>query len=655
MMSISLPAKCGLLPDNHVYATYRHLTLGGNAELSYILGKDSMTLISIVGDFSLVNSLATLDHFPSSTLLFNFWADVESPIPGPAGAQDVGAKLDANLVAVFGEDNDGIPRSYWVRTKDGLVIKPNFTPASDIVFAGSVPGLNGGLEEFYFYSLKEQTVTFQKGSGMNATQAQTVTFPTEFSKLVNMVYFDGRMFALSDTGFVLRLTSSGMFTLEAVNQTWIASLRSNSEPWWSTLQTIAETHGAITVPVLGLTDSNTKASVPVWYFHGKFVVVSSTVLNGKQIQIPGLTPSGSSAWVTYSENDGLGHLYTQPLVSNDNLHTIFSPSSPTVDLSGVAVAQLLSPFKDSPFKNVVMTDSGLQYTADDGRIFIVGETTTTLLYGVDQSWQAANSSTLEATLAQMAEQSGDHGEVFVLQGAPSDPPAWYSISLGKVVRPVNDGTTWADQPLWLGVNVDGTMGYFFVAGQSLVDEGSICGVILSNGTTARISGISLAKRFKDVLLIELTPESAFEYLPPIWSVRDVMVSQNTGGLMTLTIPQASWDYYESIVLQDKNLNGTQGPDILFLNVANPGALLTKKIDEDLVVIDISNGHSLTIRKAFGADSAYSNVAVRTSLAVDVTVQTMASAQRWIQQAGSLNAPLDVTLQTICDAHFNSAT
>ncbi|KIP08609.1 hypothetical protein PHLGIDRAFT_373427 [Phlebiopsis gigantea 11061_1 CR5-6] len=662
------------LEDDNVFATYRHvLGFTGlyHSDLTYILGKDSMILVSIIGDPPLLRQLSFLDHvdYPLDQMIADYAlqetsADVSAPTSGPTGGSDVQASIDAKLTAVLGKEDDGTARCFWIRTGDGTVITPNFTPTPDIAYAGSTPPTSSGPEEFYFYSIKHQTITFQAGSGTKAGPPQTVNFPSDFGNLANLLSLEGRMFAISDSGVVLRLTQGGVFFLEAVNQTWIANLKNSADhlPWWTKLQALADSHSATIVAVLGLTatsstsapaDSASAPAVPVWYIDGKFVIVVSPSLDNKRLDVLGLSkgPVGDVAWIAYKDGDGSGHLYAQPLATGA-VTDLFSPTDPTVNLATISPAQILTSMQSVPFKDVKMTEDGLQYTALDGRIFIITDTQTVTLLGVDKTWQAANAANLEATLVTLATQTEwNHGEVFILQGDPSDPPAWYHIVLGKAVRPTNIPVTWADQPVWLGVSIEAIMGWFFVPVKNTASVGVTYTVRVDvpGGSSAPVDGLSFTKRLDDILILVPSPGNSFSYLPGIWGVRTAVILQCAGALMGYRVPEASWDYYESIVVQDHNASVRTQPDSVYLDVTNPGVLLAKKIGEDLVVADTTNGHSLTLRKAFGADPAYANVAVNTRLGVDVTVQTMMHAQQWLQKVTGSSTPADVTLQTIAYA------
>ena len=663
-----------LWTDNNVFATYRHqlgMTGSYHGDLTYILEKDSMTLVSIIGDSSLLRRLSSLDHigspldqFIASYAMQETKADESAPTPGPTGGSDTRASIDAKLTAVLGKDDGGTARCFWIRTGDGAVITPNFSPTPDIVYAGSTPSTSAGPEEFYFYSIQQQTITFQAGTGTKAGQPQTVNFPADFAKLANVLSSDGRMFAISDSGFVLRITQGGIFFLEAVNQTWITNQKNSTDhlPWWTKLQTLADGHNATTVAVLGLTATGSTSTsdtpspaIPVWYVDGKFVIVVSPSLDNKQLDVLGLSkgPVGDVAWVAYKDVDGSGHLYAQPLATGE-VTSLFSPTDATVNLATVSPAQLLASMQSMPFKDATMTEDGLQYTSMDGRIFIIADMQTVTLLGVDKTWQATNAGNLEAALATLVTQSGwNHGEVLALQGDPSAPPAWYHIALGKVIRPTNVPVTWADQPVWIGVYADATIAWFFVPGKSTAGVGVAYITVLdsSSGQSMPVDGLLFAKRVDDILILAPTAGAGYDYLPPFWGVRTAMILQYVGGLMGYSIPQASWDYYESIVVQDNNTSIMPQPDVVYLEATNPDVLLAKKIGEDLVVVDTSNGHSLTIRKAFGTNSAYAKVAISTSLATDVTVYSMTHAQQWLQQLTGSSTLSDVTLQTITYADF----
>ena len=600
-----------------------------------------MTLIAVVGDNDILQQLSTVDTYTGSpaNLLAAYvdndntgWPNPTDPLPGTA----ITATIDPQMLAIFGLDDAKNPHRFWLRFKDGAVIRPNFVPQPDIVYAGSILEPVGGTEQFCFYSLAQQTISLQTGYGSKASAPTTVTIPTEFGTLNNVFCVNNVLFALTEQGYVLRLTSDGSLFLEAVNSHWFAQFSSGTAgPWWTVLKTFAGSHGATTVAVLGLQDTN-KQVVPVWFCHGKYVMAAPDLRN-QQLQIYGLATGAADAWLGVWETEGNGQLYSQPVLDDTQLATFFAPTTPDVlSTSGPAATLIL---QGHPYKSLVPTGNGLQYSTTDGIILVVLNPNTITLYGVDKSWQSAHLNTLEPDLGTLATE-WKHGEVIVMQGLqPTTAPGWYLVPAGKLLVVEVDNISWLDNPLWLGTDMNATTGYFY-----LIARGELYSIAVG-GTGTKITSIPLATRFDDSIVFGL-PQSASFTMPTLLQARYAMSAQPTGGGTTFTVPQTSWEHYHENLFQDRNAATT--PDVVTLNAPNPGNLLAKRIGDDMVILDPATGRALNVRKAWGTviDAGFGNVSVQTSLTTAITPANIVSTQTWMQGVAKLSSPPDVSLQAI---------
>lgn len=99
-----------------------------------------MTLISVVGDHDLLLRLSgTFQMGPILPYLNSYNNGVPKP-PLYIEDEKVYATDDAAIISVFGEDKELPPQRYWLRKRDGAVIKLNLqqTVPADTVFAGSL-------------------------------------------------------------------------------------------------------------------------------------------------------------------------------------------------------------------------------------------------------------------------------------------------------------------------------------------------------------------------------------------------------------------------------------------------------------------------------------------------------------------------------------
>ncbi|KAG7099820.1 hypothetical protein E1B28_001629 [Marasmius oreades] len=614
--------------DDYVHAVFRHHLAGNKfGELSYVLEANSMTLVSLVGDSDSLHRLNGMDKLePTSIdwLLKPYDAGVKDPLPTPTDSlpgKNIKAVVASHMLSVFGVDDQKVPYRFWIRFADGTIIKPSFSPPADVVLAGVI-ALPGGNEEFCFYSLKEQRIVVQRGTGTQSGKPVDVTVPAVFGELSNVLCVESKLFAVTTSGYVLRITSQGTLFLEAVNRQWFVQFESDKKtgPWWTVLKEFAEIQGARTVAILGLHDSN-HTIIPAWLCNGR-IVISSSLLCEQQLQLVGLAEGGKEAWLSHWKTDSsqlYGQLYSQPLVPDDQLVAVLSPNTPLV-FSESKVPEGKKVLEPYPCKMVVMTNNGLQYNTTEGIILIITNQDTITLYGVDKDWQQNHIHSLEAALDEL-KKNWDHGEVIVMQGLkPTSAPSWYLVPAGKVVAVTVDNITWLDNPLWLGTDASGATGYFYLASRGIIYSFEV-------GKPAKAEReVAMAARF-DRLLVLVPRRGTYLSLFTLWKFWDVKLSQPKGEERS-PIPEAS--NYAIVV----GWNNSCQVEVARSSTVSDDtrALLAKKIGHNLVVVNVSTGRSLTIRKAFTAVPTHTDITVKfTNLGFTILPADLQSMHAWLYE------------------------
>lgn len=85
---------------------------------------------------------------------------------------------------------------------------------------------------------------------------------------------NGELFVSTEGGYILRLTSSGVFFLEAVNEQWL--VKHGGPKWWVDLESTARKNGVTTATVLGVKNPS-GVFVPIWYHNSNLVLVSDVL------------------------------------------------------------------------------------------------------------------------------------------------------------------------------------------------------------------------------------------------------------------------------------------------------------------------------------------------------------------------------------------
>ncbi|KIP09731.1 hypothetical protein PHLGIDRAFT_11725 [Phlebiopsis gigantea 11061_1 CR5-6] len=491
--------------DDYVHAVFRHQLPGGSAgELSYILRDDSMRLASIVGDPNTLYALGKRNKWtdPLAQLLQAYVDETGSSFLHEASlaGREIKGAIDSTqgMISVFGQLPSTSPRRYWIRLSDRVIIRAPLGSPPDIVLAGTIRAPSGD-EEYCFYSLSAQVIMLEEGAGVNTGEPRVITVPSTHGKLRNLLCVSNVLFSVTERGYILRLTQQGTFFLEAVDEQWLTkAISDTSTPWWTALKTLAESLGANMVTVLGLHDTQIPKDpvVPAWLCDGKLVIASRD-LYGKQ-----LFPNGSN-----------------------HLSNVVPAATKLLD--------------GHPFKSVVLSDNGLQYTTTEGLVLIVTATEVTL-YGVDDTWQMVHSMTMEGDLGRLANQ-WEHGEVITLLGYQ---PAWYVVSAGKLLT-VDNVFTGQDRPRWLALQ---NVRYAMV-------------------TQSWLSTIGRGDRDQTFACV---------------------------------ITGACWTSYRETVVQFRG-DVTIDLDASDSELGDLSDLLAKKIGDDLSIFDVRNGRTLTLRKVFVND------------------------------------------------------
>ncbi|KAI5923100.1 TcdA/TcdB pore forming domain-containing protein [Camillea tinctor] len=591
--------------DNLVHAVFRHQLSGNQSgELAYVLNADSMKLVSMVGTPDLLRKLDGLDKWndPANQLLddYNNSNDVDPPsltdaLPG----DNITAGLSPHIISIFGKDYDGEPSRFWIRFPDRAIIKiTSPPPPPDIVLAGIITLPVSNAEEFYFYSRKEQRIIAQTGTGTQTSKQTDISVPAQFGSLSNVFCANNEMYAVTSSGYLLRLTSQGTFLLEGVNGQWFAQFESGgSGPWWTALKSLAESYGATTVAIFDLRDARS-AAVPAWLCNGRIVLASPPL--SERLKIAGLTENGGKAWLCHHGEDESGQLYSQPIVADAQLAEVLSPTKPSVSSDKIPkCTQLLEEY---PFKKVSRTNDGLRYTTIDGVVCMITDADAITLYGVDKAWQQDHLTSLEPDLAALV-RSWAHSEVVVMIGAnAATRPAWYLVPADRILTVTDPAITWLDGPVWLGLDVSGSGGYFYLA-----TSGKIHALGVPDAVSAQ--DVTLAARLGDLLVVVARPGENYTSMA-LQNVRKVMVSQVKGGSSTrgYIVTPDSWESYNTHMVDWKS-SGRVEIEPLERPGEEVGSFRAKKINDDLVIFDAYTCRALTIRRVFKGEVAATDVTV----------------------------------------------
>ncbi|MFJ7142915.1 TcdA/TcdB pore-forming domain-containing protein [Pseudomonas protegens] len=590
-----------------VYLARRYQLKEREAELSFRILGDRMELVGVVGDQSLLqlsasNSQHGNDAKPLlNTLLEGYQAQATQRA---TPVYSLGAPLleptAAELITVFGLDNAKVAHRYWVRSRDGIVIKPNLAPPAgqepsadapgqaqsawqipaDLVLAGSLAQPDG-QEVFYFYSKAQQVLFRQEGPGqkvLDANQPSALRLTTP--PLANVLNLNGHLLAVTEDGRMARIEATGRLSYEAVNEHWLK----NQSNWWKNLAEVAGSNA--TLAVFGVKAADGKSALPVWYHNGQ-VVVASSALQGKPLQFLGFDSASASARLFEPES---GKLYLQPPLTAQALATAFGNDE--VLEASAQLPAAIDWMPKQPLRSAVQVDVGLRLTTVQGEVLLRSNNGDVQLVAVDKGWQQARLGNLPQALATVAGQWGAKGVLTLPDG---DTRGWFDIASGQMFAS-NDIPGGSDLR-FIGVAA-GTPNSAYVyspTAQALYQ--------VKDGKALQLGHYANIERIGSSLLLQGASGNARQddLSPPLIAGVDSVVLHGGAGDDTYRFSPAMWAHYRSVVID--NDDPDLALDRVILPVADGKNILVSRRGEDVQLTDTGNGTALVLRQVLGSQAA----------------------------------------------------
>ncbi|ROL62627.1 cytotoxin [Pseudomonas protegens] len=590
-----------------LYLARRYQLKEREAELSFRILGDRMELVGVVGDESLLQLSASNSQHgkDAKTLLNTLLKGYETQATQrDTPVYSLGAPLleptAAELITVFGLDNAKVAHRYWVRSRDGIVIKPNLAPPAeqapradapgqtqsawqipaDLVLAGSLAQPDG-QEVFYFYSKAQQVLFRQEGPGqkvLDANQPSALRLTTP--PLANVLNLNGHLLAVTNDGRMARIEATGRLSYEAVNEHW---LKAHSN-WWKNLAEVAGSNA--TLAVFGVKAADGKSALPVWYHNGQ-VVVASSALQGKPLQFLGFDSASASARLFEPES---GKLYLQPPLTAQALATAFGN-----DEVLEASAQLPAAIDWMPklqLRSAVQVDAGLRLTTVQGEVLLRSNNGDVQLVAVDKGWQQARLGNLPQALATVAGQWGAKGVLTLPDG---DTRGWFDIASGQMFA--SNGIPGGSDLRFIGVAA-GTPNSAYVyspTAQALYQ--------VKDGKALQLGHYANVERIGSSLLLQGASGNARQddLSPPLIAGVDSVVLHGGAGDDTYRFSPAMWAHYRSVVID--NDDPGLALDRVILPVADGKNILVSRRGEDVQLTDTGNGTALVLRQVLGSQAA----------------------------------------------------
>ncbi|MDX7987581.1 hypothetical protein FE392_09590 [Xenorhabdus sp. 12] len=577
---------------NAVYLARRYQLKEGEAELGYRIVDDRMELVSVVGNHELLRQLANIDRHSDvlGAILQSYESnstqhEISSYTLDARQIQPTGAEL----ITVFGIDADDVKHRYWIRTRDGMLIKPNLAPPADhtpysdthaqtrsnwqipadLVLAGTLSDF-AGKDVFFFYSHEQKVLFRQEGPGQAVLDASHPTaLRVSTPPLANVINLNGNLLAITEDGRVAQLNARGQLNYEAVNEHWLKG----RTHWWQDLASV--TGSGATLAVFGVKGTDGKSQLPVWYHNGQ-VVVASTELQGKPLQFLGFEAGSTSARLFEPES---GKLYLQPAMNANELAAAFGSDHILSASIQLPVASELT--SGLSLKEVQQIDVGMRLITTKGEILLRANDGKLQLVGVDEEWQNNNKTDQAQALANLAEQWHAKG-VLTLQS--SNAPSWFDIGSGQEFA--GNGIPASDHLSFIGTHAKNKTAYVYnQTNQKLYS--------LKDGKTITINKLNGVERMNSSLLLQ-GRKADDNLTPPIIDGVDSLVLYGGANHDSYHFTKEIWDHYRTVIID--NSDPEQALDRLILPIADPENILVNQHNGDLMLTDTNNGTALVVRQ-----------------------------------------------------------
>lgn len=586
-----------------VYLTRQYQLKDGEAELSYQLIGDRIELAGVTGNAMMLQRLARSDQQVGVLEeLLDIYKNqgIKRETPTLTMGGKLARRVDAELITVFGKDAAGVSHRYWIRRKDGKLIKPNLAlPAGqtlqsewhgkphsawpipeDLVLAGSMVNATG-TEVFYFYSKEQKVVFRQEGFGQKVLDAD---YPSalrlNIPVLANLIHLNGSLVAVTEDGRVANLDANGELHYGAVNEHWLK----RRAHWWQDLASVADENTPLAV--FGVKDTDGIGALAVWYQKGQ-VVIAPESLKGKNLQFLGFDADGSGR-IFEPES---GKFYLQPAMTERTLADAFGSGYKLDATMRLPVAKML--FPETPIKSVSQVADGLRILTMQGELLQRTNNGLVQLLGVNAEWQQNNQSRLVPALSALAARWHAQGVISLLD--KEEGLGWYDISSGSVFS--GQGIPASDTLNFVGVSEDKTTAFVFSATTQTLYK-------VDRKRAKSLGHFTDVKRIGSTLLIQGELNGVSLVIDGV----DNLVLHGGSGDDTYRMDWDMWQHYSKVVID--NEDPEQSWDRVILPQGRPNELFISRHNEDLQLRDSVAETSLVIRQVFGPQgSAYQHLII----------------------------------------------
>ncbi|MCG9529044.1 hypothetical protein MCM45_21175, partial [Providencia rettgeri] len=217
----------------------------------------------------------------------------------------------ADIIQISGIDKNNNIYHYWLREKDGVIIRPTVTSyklaldskelfePKDLIFVGFLLN-NNGQEVFFFYSYKEKLIYRQVGENPNFFQIEKQGVKEiNIEDIESVIFSQSKILITNNNGIVSQVNAQGNIQPVALNKKWFDL---HPTRWWEEFGKLESNQGVYAL--LGLKMSHNQAIIPAWY-ENKSIVIAYQLSSLNTLQYLGIDEYRSAAIIFDMENKKL--------------------------------------------------------------------------------------------------------------------------------------------------------------------------------------------------------------------------------------------------------------------------------------------------------------------------------------------------------------
>ncbi|MFJ7795221.1 TcdA/TcdB pore-forming domain-containing protein [Pseudomonas sp. NPDC096950] len=489
------------------------------------------------------------------------------------------------FVAVHWKPEEGRSDMSWVRSSDGLIVRPlpprhhlrGWKDSDKDKHQSSLlapAGTDGDV--FVVYKHESSRLCVQRRSIVNEQVELSVEWKT-LKGLKNVAVTQEGCLAVTDDGLFYELTPQGELQLGGMTEVWFK----DRPQWWTQLPALVAEEPFTTLALIGLSNARGDARLGAWYLEGRLVLAD--LRHGKEVRLLGATPDNAAAWLF---DVVTGELYRQPFIDDRQLPNAFGDGTRLLAADALPALQPL--WNPWAFADVVRQGAGLLATTAEGIQMELNHQEPALITGVDSQWVREHADNLVEHLKALVNSTQRCAPL--LRVAHPLRQQWFVSNSGRLIDAAN--VPRPESSVALGTQRQTNVLLFDAAD----------GLLRRYPLTGTVGPLDYVQRNADTLTVEsnLKLDDVLPLIPD--DVSTLVLRLGRAGAKC-RLSKAAWRRLESVIVDCRPPLGKQASARVKLDwvLDSPEQLIVSLVDEHLVMLDPVTCHSLIFREACAKD------------------------------------------------------